>query len=90
MNSQHPLNDAAAEDAGLLTAQEVMKRYGVSKNTVYRGPLRTLAICVARRKCLRWPLSRLLSWEIAQSRLSVPPAGSPIGLLAETRSGVTP
>ena len=41
-----------------LTALDVMKRYGVSKNTLYGGPLRALAVRVAKRG-LRWPLSRL-------------------------------
>jgi hypothetical protein len=45
-----------------LRAREVMERYGVSKNTMYSGPLRKLAVRVAKRG-LRWPLSRLLNLE---------------------------
>src|SRR5207244_3016016 len=52
------LLEEAVADEQFLTARKVMARYGVSKNTLYGGPLRTLAVRVGKRS-LRWPLSRL-------------------------------
>ena len=49
-----------------LKASDVMARYGVSKNTLYGGPLRKLAVAVGNRNALRWALSRLREWERAQ------------------------
>jgi hypothetical protein len=46
-----------------LTARQVMARYGISKNTVYCGPLRLLAVSVGRTRGLRWPVQRLEEWE---------------------------
>jgi hypothetical protein len=58
---------ASHDPDAFLTARDVMTRYHVSRNTVYTGPLRALAISVGRGKGLRWPCSRLMAYENGQS-----------------------
>ena len=50
-------------DQQYLSARQMMELYGVSKNTLYNGPLRKLAVAVGKSRGLRWPLRRLIAWE---------------------------
>jgi predicted DNA-binding transcriptional regulator AlpA len=51
-----------------LRAREVMARYQISKNTLYSGPLRALAVGLGRTsKVLRWRERDLSEYEAARA-----------------------
>jgi len=55
-----------------LTARQVMDLFHISKNTLYSGPLRQLAVAVGKRRGLRWQLKRLIDWELETTHVPAP------------------
>lgn len=60
-----------------LTARQVMDLFHISKNTLYSGPLRQLAVVVGKSRGLRWPLKRLIDWGLESDATPVDHAGPP-------------
>lgn len=55
-----------------LRAADVMKRFRVSRSTVYTGPLRSIAVTFGHSKGMRWPLSALVAFEDSRRGIRAP------------------